>query len=112
MFLVQAGAIRLLVRQGLAVRGHSEEEGNLYQFMRCLSDNKREVDKWMESGRYSSHDIINEVIEIMANTVLRKLLQSIRSAAWYSLIADEVRCSLPLRLPIGRNCIIRVNSLQ
>ena len=38
-----------------------------------------------------SHDIINELITIMGNTVLREILSKIRGLApgWYAVIGDE-----------------------
>ena len=41
--------------------------------------------------KYMSHDIINELIAIMGNTVLREILSKIRGLApgWYAVIGDE-----------------------
>lgn len=38
-----------------------------------------------------SHEIINELIKLMGNTVLRKVISAIKSCepCWYSIIADE-----------------------
>ena len=45
----------------------------------------------MREGRYLSHDIVNELLEIMAHQILRGLLHNIREAEWFALIADEPR---------------------
>ena len=45
----------------------------------------------IEGGSYQSHDIINEMIQLMAIQLLQKLLKEIRSAEWYSIIDDETR---------------------
>ena len=79
------------MRQGLAVRGHDEEEGNLSQLLKCRSQDKTDIGEWLKNGTYQSHDINNEIIQLMANQLLRGLLDEIRSAEWYSLIADETR---------------------
>ena len=34
---------------------------------------------------------MNEIIKLMGNTVLRKLLGKIREVMWYSIMADETR---------------------
>ena len=36
-----------------------------------------------------SHDIINEMIQLMATQLLHKVSREINSAEWYSIIADE-----------------------
>ena len=36
-FIVQLHCLRYLLRQGLAVRGHTDVEGNLYQLLALLS---------------------------------------------------------------------------
>ena len=81
------------MRQGLAVRGHDEEEGNLSQLLKCRSQDKTDIGEWLQNGTYQSHDINNEIIQLMANQLLRGLLDEIRSAEWYSLIADETDTS-------------------
>ena len=48
------------------------------------------MQQWIEGGSYQSHDIINEMIQLMAK-VLQKLLKEICSAEWCSIIADETR---------------------
>ena len=38
---------------------------------------------------YISPDIVNELIKIMGQCVLRKLLTEIRASLWYSILVDE-----------------------
>ena len=77
------------MRQGLAVRGHKEEEGNLYQLLKCRSEDVGTLSKWLNDGRYLSHEVVNELIEIMAHKVLRQILSEIREAEWFAIIGDE-----------------------
>ncbi|XP_028418302.1 zinc finger MYM-type protein 1-like [Dendronephthya gigantea] len=77
--------------EGVAIRGHTEEEGNLYQVLKCRCEGVPGLEAWLRKGVYRSHDIINELIELMCMKVLRKLLAEIRDAEWYSIIADETR---------------------
>lgn len=44
----------------------------------------------MKDKKYLSGDIINEIIRIMSNQLLKQLLNEVREAALFSLIADEV----------------------
>ena len=39
--------------------------------------------------KYFSPEIINEQIELMANSVLRSILSQIYSAGWFAIIAGE-----------------------
>ena len=70
------------------MRGHDEEEGNLIQLLKCRSQDITDIGEWIKNGTYQSHDINNEMIQLMANQLLRSLLDEIRSAEWYSLIVD------------------------
>ena len=42
------------------------------------------MQQWIANGSYQSHDIINEMMQLMINQLLQKLLNEIRSAEWYS----------------------------
>ena len=88
--ICQLSGLRFLLRQGLAIRGHSEMEGNLRQLLRMYSS-FCDMKAWLKENRYMSHDIINEQITIMGNTLLRTLLCCIKKSdpAWYAIIADE-----------------------
>ena len=91
LLLKQLDCLQYLTRQGIAVRGHHDEDGNLYQLLKCRADDIVGMQQWIEGGSYQSHDIINEMIQLMATQLLQKLLKEIRSAEWYSIIADETR---------------------
>ncbi len=87
----ELSSLRYLARQGLAIRGHKDEQSNFLQLLKCRAEDVRELESWMQDGRYLSHDIINELFEIMAHQLLRGLLHEIREAGWFALIADETR---------------------
>ena len=44
---------------------------------------------WLKKKEYISPEIINELITIMGQAVLRQILANIKSTPWLSLIADE-----------------------
>ena len=81
--------MRYLLRQGLAIRGHSENEGNIIQLLLLRCEDTPQLKQWLVAKKYLSHDILNEQIGLMANHLLRKLLQEIWEATVYALIADE-----------------------
>ena len=60
MLFTQLTSLKYLMRQGLAVRGHDEEEGNLSQLLKCRSQDKTDIGEWLKNGTYQSHDINNE----------------------------------------------------
>ena len=87
----QLYCLRYLLQQGLAVRGHKEIEGNLYQLLVMVSAYDSEMSTWLREKKYISPAIVNEQISIMGLAILRTLLDSIKSSSppWYALIADE-----------------------
>ena len=86
MLLRQLSSLKLLLRQGMAIRGHKEENGNLVQLMLLRSEDVPGLKKWLEKHQYMSHQIVNEMITLMGNTVLRKLLSKIREVCWFTII--------------------------
>ena len=50
------------------------------------------IRNWLSENRYTSHQFVNELIDIMGLTVLRSLLKRMKEysgPAWFSIIADE-----------------------
>lgn len=44
-------SLKFLMRQGL---GH-EEEGNLYQLLKCQGEDVKRLEQWLHDSRYLSH---------------------------------------------------------
>ena len=89
--LKQLSSLKYLVRQGTSIRGHKDDEGNLIEMLKCRSEDVPVLTDWLNHSSYKSHDIINELIQLMAHEVLQTLLHDVREAQWFSLIADETR---------------------
>ena len=89
--LKQLSSIQYLVRQGLAIRGHCDIEGNLQQLMKCRAEDIPRFQQWIKQGKYQSPEIVNELIRLMARQVLNSILNKIRTARIFALIADETR---------------------
>jgi len=88
MLLKILSTIRFLGRQGLAIRGHSNE-GNFNELLKIRCDD--ELKRWLQQKqKYTSHDVQNEYLQLMAHDVLRRLSARIRTAKYFSIIADEV----------------------
>ena len=52
MLIKQLSSLKFLLRQGLAVRGHEEMEGNLLQLMKLRSIDCNELNIWMKERKY------------------------------------------------------------
>ena len=93
MLVKLLNSIRFLARQGLPFRGHKEDsesfEGNLYQLLLLQSNDSPRLASWIKKREYISPPIVNEMITLCGNAVLRLLLNEISSAQYFSLIADE-----------------------
>lgn len=84
-------AIQYLTRQGLAIRGHSEKEGNFSRLLELRSDDCTELKTWLarSSYKWTSPLIQNELIECLALTVLRNLMNTLKTDKYYSVMVDE-----------------------
>ena len=91
MLLKQLSTLLCLARNGLAIRGHSEDDGNLKAILELRGEDCAGLKDWTSSGKYLSHDIINEQINLMGQALIRDLLNEIRAAKYFSVLADEVR---------------------
>ena len=89
LLLKQLSSLQYLLRQGLAIRGHDDNKGNLLQLLSLRSEDNPEIKTWLCDGKYLLPVIINEQIKLMAEFVLRGLLSDIRSSRWFTIIADE-----------------------
>ena len=59
------------------------------QLLLLQSEECSDLKQWIKEKKYLSGEIINEVIKIMGNQLLRTLLSEVREVALFSLIADE-----------------------
>ena len=87
-------SVQFLCRQGLAIRGHVDEESNLRQILKLRSEDVPELKTWLARTSYKwlSHDITNEMIELMAHNVLRNVIHEVRQAnpgGFHTIMLDE-----------------------
>lgn len=84
-------SIQYLACQGLAIQGKTEEESNLTQLLNLRAQDIPELQSWLacKEIKWLSHDILNEMTEIMAYDVLRTLIEEIKSGEFFSVIMDE-----------------------
>lgn len=75
---------------GLPIRGHEEIHGNFYQLLQLRKNDIPELSEFLSRKKsFISPNIQNEIIELMASSILREVLKEIREARYFSLIVDE-----------------------
>ncbi|XP_074609646.1 zinc finger MYM-type protein 1-like [Acropora palmata] len=82
--------LQYLARQAMPMQGDTDEECNFIQLLKLRGKDQPVLLKWLErkDDKYTSHEIQNEIISIMANNVIRDLVADIR-VEFFAIIADE-----------------------
>ena len=82
--------LRYLARQTIALRGDNDE-GNFKQLLKMQALDNKELTEWLEKKRekFTSPEIQNEILKIMAHDILRNITSKIRSANFFSIMIDE-----------------------
>lgn len=82
-------SLRYLCLSGNAIRGADNDGGNLIQLLKERVIDFPELKNWLaKRDSYTSPQIQNELIEIMAHEVQKVLVQKVKSSPWYSVIVD------------------------
>jgi len=86
-------SLRYLTTQGLAIRGHTDEASNYHNLLLLRSEDCEDVRQWMcRQGvqyQWMSHDVQDEMIEMMTQAVLRIILTKIRKLQYFAIMIDE-----------------------
>ena len=71
-FLEMLESIQYLGRQGLPLRVHDDSQGNFMQLMMSRGRNNCKLRAWLEKEKekYSDHHVQNEILKIMALSIL------------------------------------------
>ncbi|XP_065191926.1 zinc finger MYM-type protein 1-like [Sycon ciliatum] len=94
MFMLMLSNVRFLARQGLALRGDGDEtNSNFIQLIHLRTNECTVVDvsAWLErrAYKYTSPEVQDECLQLMALSILRQLSKSIADCPCYSIMADE-----------------------
>jgi hypothetical protein len=84
--------LRLLTRQGLRLCGYGDgADSNFVQFLYLHGFDAPVMLTWMskKTDKYTSSDIQNECLEIMALNILRQISGSIIKSGFFTIMADE-----------------------
>lgn len=81
-------SVKLCARQGLAMRGHEKNEGNFQQLLHVRSEDCEELKQFLSHQKnYTSPDIQNEILHIMADKILRDIMSS-STGRLFAVLAD------------------------
>ena len=99
--------VRFLARQDLALRGDgSEENSNFVQLLRLRPEDdafiKETINK--KTDRYTSADIMNELLKIMFLNIFREIAANLQNGVWYTIMAEEV--TDPSNQPDGQSGVL------
>jgi len=83
-------SLKFLARQGLAIRGHEDNDSNFNQLMllRC-QDQPKLVDWLSKKTSWTSHAIQDAIIKMMGMTVIREVAKDIQGKSFFAILADE-----------------------
>ena len=86
-------SLLFLAKQGLAIRGHDDDNSNILQLLTLRSNDVPNLKTWLQRTKYKwlSHDGLNEILSIMAKEVQLHLVSVIKNASSYAIIMDETR---------------------
>jgi len=89
--------LRYLARQGLALRGHDSDEGNLKQLLVMLAEGDDILKLWFDKHQdYTSPAIQNEMLSLISRAILQSICKEICTTnsgrpLMFSLIIDGTR---------------------
>ena len=91
MLMKLFSSLRFLANHGCAIRGHGDNHSIYRSLLRLRGDDDPRLFNWLSRSKSFIHnDIQNEMLCLMANDLLRNLLQRIRCSrfGYFSLIVD------------------------
>lgn len=86
------GSLNYLAQQGLPIRGaKDDQESNLQQVLKLRAEDVPELAEYLsrDGRKWLSPDIQNEMLGLISTTVLKGILEEIRSCEYFSIMLDE-----------------------
>nr|XP_054755848.1 protein FAM200C-like [Lytechinus pictus] len=81
--------LQYLAKQGLPIRGHTDHSSNFHTLLTLRCKDIEGFDRWLErKSSYTSHQIQEEMIDMMTRSLMRELAKEMHGKA-YAIIADE-----------------------
>ncbi|XP_028405240.1 uncharacterized protein LOC114527744 [Dendronephthya gigantea] len=75
--------------QGVAIRGHTDEDSNIIQFNKDKAIDHEGLNLLLKENQYMSHDILVEQEETFVLRARRSLIDDINASKFYAIICDE-----------------------
>ena len=70
--------------------GHEELQSNFNQLLLLCTCQNPELRNWLDrKTSWTSHDVQNEILQLMSQSVLREVLETIRKRDFFAILADE-----------------------
>ncbi|XP_041374745.1 52 kDa repressor of the inhibitor of the protein kinase-like [Gigantopelta aegis] len=84
-------SIHFLALQGLPLRDHDDSQSNFIQILKLYGQSDESILKWMEKKtmKFTSADMQNEILQVMAPGILRQVAKNIRDDGFFTIMADE-----------------------
>ncbi|XP_071499042.1 zinc finger MYM-type protein 1-like [Diadema antillarum] len=81
--------LKYLAKQGLAIRGHTDQNSNFMTLLQLRSEEIKGLDRWLtRKTSWTSHQIQEEIINLMSSTVMRQLAAEMGGKP-FAILADE-----------------------
>ena len=91
-FLKVLSSIRFLACQGLPLRGDdTEDNSNLVQLLKLQGEKDPKLAEYLKQkyNKYTSAEIQNEVLQVMALQLLRGIAKNLHSSSFYTIMVNE-----------------------
>lgn len=84
-------SLRYLMSQGLAIRGHTDQNSNYRRLLELVAEDNPDLASWLSRSKYRwlSHDVTNELGSIMTECISKQLIKALKDSPYYSIIIDE-----------------------
>ena len=85
--LLIISSVRFLARQGLAFRGHKENEGNFWQLLKLRANECPQLKQFLfRKANFCSWNTQNEILSMLSEKVLQTLTQDVQKNKFYAVI--------------------------
>ncbi|XP_072016938.1 zinc finger MYM-type protein 1-like [Amphiura filiformis] len=82
-------SVKYLARQGLALRGHTADEGNFHQLLRLRAEDDPDLTSYTaRATNYTSPQGQNEMLQDFSNAAMRHVADVIRKNKFYAVMVD------------------------
>ena len=86
-------SVMFLAKQGLAIRGHGNDEGNLLQLLHLRSSDCPDLKRWLQRKETFTHpECQNEILQLVSNEIVRDVVAEIMGSSEDDDDDRDMRC--------------------